>query len=651
MVYIDEGIYFIGGGDGGGGGGSWAFSSEDATARCPVTYTSYNNTKTLPIISGATSLPAPWIKMNDGLWLTKYDTHNGKFYPKQLWVNNNRAIRATLPSTTKNYMWANPLREGDAELNRWGFVYNKDDAPSSFDFHNIQDVDLLVYRSWVLHRTRIANWTSTNSTVMFSVPTDTTQVIGSSYDTNGASGHRYFIENVREGLDEQGEWYADRSNGTILYYPYDSDDISSSPGLISSSPYVLSLSGASYLTFKRLSFRHGDWECPPPPVLCCHQGASAQSLATIQVLASNYVNFTNIEIAHTGAHGIWVSSGSRHILIDSISTQDIGAGAVRIGNQDVADGTEYVTVNNSYIHDGGHVSKEGMGIFIQASSYNTIQYNEVAHFFYSGVSVGWTWGYATPSHAHDNMVRFNHIYDIGRGVLSDMGGIYTLGVSPNTFIHDNIVHNVNTYGYGGIGLYADEGSSGIEYYNNLVYETKDAGFNQNYGMDNYIDNNIFYGIGSYEGAISTSPNLEGGQNNSLNFNHNIVVITNATKLFGRYWETSDDNGRNFNQYAFDKNLYFSTKGNLTGPLFGPSLTWAAWRSNMNQDLHSLVDDDPLFVNAAAYDFNLQPLSPALRLSLIAPIDYTPVGPHGWAPPPPSRNNSDNEDIRTSSSSS
>jgi hypothetical protein len=72
---------------------------------------------------------------------------------------------------------------------------------------------------------------------------------------------------------------------------------------------------------------------------------------------------------------------------------------------------------------------------------NTLAHNDIDHLFYSGISLGWSWDLG-PVAAHNNLVEYNHRHDIGQGLLSDMGGIYTLGISPGTVLPYNRIHDV-----------------------------------------------------------------------------------------------------------------------------------------------------------------------------------------------------------------
>ena len=221
--------------------------------------------------------------------------------------------------------------------------------------------------------------------------------------------------------------------------------------------------------------------------------------------------------------------------------------------------------------------------------------------------MGWVWGYGQ-SQAHHNEIAFNHVHHIGQGVLSDMGGIYTLGISPGTVIHDNHFHDVVSFSYGGWGLYTDEGSSGIVMKNNLVYRCSRASFHQHYGKENRIENNILALAGEQQlQRTRTEPHT------SFFFERNLVYWDNDNPLLGSNW--SDNN------FRLDHNLYFRAGGK--GVTFPAGLTLEQWREQRNQDQHSIVAD-PGFVDPEKDDFRLKPDSPALRIGF-QPFDVSQAG--------------------------
>lgn len=176
--------------------------------------------------------------------------------------------------------------------------------------------------------------------------------------------------------------------------------------------------------------------------------------------------------------------------------------------------TENITVRDNLIDGYGRYFYSAIGILLTHARGCDVSNNEIRNGYYSAISDGWLWGY-NYSVTENNRICNNLIYNIGQGWLSDMGGIYTLGRQKGTVLSGNVIHNVaadpGEGGYGGWGIYLDEGSQSILVEKNLVYDCGSQSFHQHYGEFNVIRNNIFAlsKEGQIRSSFSHSPNQTG----------------------------------------------------------------------------------------------------------------------------------------------
>ncbi|MBM3494997.1 MAG: right-handed parallel beta-helix repeat-containing protein [Armatimonadetes bacterium] len=573
---------------------------------------------------GVWSAPLP--RLGSAAWL-----------PEQLFVNGRRAVRARTPNTFWSYAAAktdssrDPDTGAETDLSRRAFRAHAKDLASlrKLPADRLRQAVVVAYHSWETSRHYVAGLEGDNLIV---------KGPGAPWPfLYWGPNQRYHIENVREALDQPGEWFAE--DGLAHYLPRQGEDMRKAEVYGPVCEQFVRFEGTAdrpvqHITLRGRPFRHGAYTMPPDG----HADGQAEFSIPAVVMADHVreVHLDRCEIGHVGMYGVWFRRGCTDCSLTRSHLYDLGAGGARIGEGEIRpegpDRTTRVTVDNNIIRTGGRLHGGAIGVWVGQSGGNRITHNDISDLYYTGVSVGWTWGYG-PALALGNRVDNNHIHHLGWGVLSDMGGVYTLGNHEGTTVNGNHIHHVysyDRYGRGGWGLYNDEGTTRIVMRDNYVHHVSTGTYHQHYGKDNQIVNNVL--AFSKDGQIQRS---RPEAHRSFTFAQNVVVWDDGDPLSGTWTDPNVVSERNL-FWRFGQPVLFAGK---------PLSEWQA----TGKEAGSLVAD-PLFTDIRKGDLRLRPGSPVAKIGF-QPFDPSRAGVYGdkawvklarsvvypsvrFAPPPP-----------------
>jgi hypothetical protein len=110
---------------------------------------------------------------------------------------------------------------------------------------------------------------------------------------------------------------------------------------------------------------------------------------------------------------------------------------------------------------------------------------------YSGVSAGWKWD-PSPTPCRETRIEGNHIHDV-MGMLSDGGGIYTLGLQPESVIRGNLIHGVpaNAGRAESNGMFLDQGTTDFTIEKNMIYDVARSPLRFHQATKNLVRGNVF----------------------------------------------------------------------------------------------------------------------------------------------------------------
>ena len=229
---------------------------------------------------------------------------------------------------------------------------------------------------------------------------------------------------------------------------------------------------------------------------------------------------------------------------------------------------------------------------------------------------------------HDSQMVGNHIHHIGRvctnsGNTNGQVGIFVQ--QPNVTVEGNLIHDIGRF---------FPGENGCSYTSDFHgYETLDHGMYLNGGSPGadgtMIRNNIFYNtrhgwaVQMYPGSLSNVHVL----NNTFaygnaNKNHTHIVLDasiSASSIVNNIFY-NPEGGRTIEAAGFSGSITISH--NLT---MGTAMTDRSTTPSGMTMVNNRVGTNPLFVDAAGFDFRLQAGSPAIDTGLalaMVTLDFT-----------------------------
>ena len=458
------------------------------------------------------------------------EVEDGKWSFTDLYVNGEPAKRTRYPKATTLKAVTTEFPKNNGQVfdslekgSKW-FVANKEDLKH---IENLENAIVSFYHYWIDEHSPVESYDCETGKVTLKYRTRFN--ITTQYDEDITSDFHYYLENIPNGFSSAGEWYLDNAKGMLYYIPKEGENAENLEIIAPTVKHFINVCGEPENKVVGICIRNLEFIATKGEYISEYMSKSAEEFYVSQDVlyaadvqssrdAHGAFQFENAEdcmlencrISCSGVYAVDIYKGCTSVNVEKCEITNSGAGGVKIwgtaanGDDDVR-ATGNCKVCGNIIKHCGKRYAASCGVIVVHSAHNEISENEIAHLEYTGVSVGWEWGYMDSS-TYGNIVRGNHIHHIGQGKLSDLGGIYLLGKQHGTRVENNVIHDIISKHYGAVGIYTDEGTSYTTIENNIVYNCKSYCYQHHFGEYNVLRKNVFAFAGDSLFVISVCEN-------------------------------------------------------------------------------------------------------------------------------------------------
>ncbi|NOZ21650.1 MAG: hypothetical protein GXP25_11265 [Planctomycetes bacterium] len=286
---------------------------------------------------------------------------------------------------------------------------------------------------------------------------------------------RYYVMNIFEELDAPGEWYLDKRDGTLYFWP--PSPIEGKAVYAPTTRTIIEMKDVSNVTLRGFTIE------------CCEGTALVLKNCTDNLIAGNTIR----NVGDYGGSGVSVNGGSGNGIAGN-DIYEVGRNGISIGGGDrktLTPAKNYA--DNNYIHHVGVFYKQGVGISIRGVG------NRASHNY---IHDGPRWGIGFGG-GNNLVIEYNEIRHVNLET-SDTGAVYAGGRDwiscRGTVIRYNYFHDIIGFGWKDgkwrsphycWGIYLDDNCGGVDVYGNIVARTLRGLIHLHNGCDNHIENNIF----------------------------------------------------------------------------------------------------------------------------------------------------------------
>jgi hypothetical protein len=470
----------------------------------------------IPVINGAQKVTG-WTASSGGIYKA---TLNRATKLRNLYVNDTRASMTSKAVSCKGSTGTYAVTAGQAAW-AWasgsgfdGVNYSTSDVPEITS--NKDDLEIVNQTTWNenIVCTRDVVTSGGNRSLMLQQPYGAIAQLPDSGAAFAASG-THTIFNVFAWLTSPGQFYFDKTTGTLYYYPRTGEDMSTADVEAPVAETLVEIAGTSNssrvknITVQGIAFVNTDfnlYKVESSSGKSSVQGATVyiaygkgKSIhdwkyevldtlpAAISVNSADSIDIVGNIVKHSGNEGISMINDVVNSNIIGNSVMDIAGSGITIGHpqhvylgdggarEKYAKGVEgicsRITVSNNFVYLVG--TQRGFGSHAGVTAFFTdaltFTHNHIQSVAYNGINLGWGWrNFKDSTTAKNNTCNNNRFINMMTR-LHDSGAVYTLGQMPGTVINQNYVRGIPNNSSGPTyGLHNDEGSAYITENDNVL---------------------------------------------------------------------------------------------------------------------------------------------------------------------------------------